>query len=69
MSIQTRLDINIASTEELEEVRGIEPDLAHNIVNHRTLHGPFNSIEDLREVEGITDEMISDMMRTGITLF
>lgn len=68
MSIQTHLNINVASTEELEEVLGIEPDPAQNIVNRRTFHGPFNSMEDLREVEGITDEMINDMMRTGITL-
>ncbi len=68
MATRTQLNINVASTEELEEILGLEPDLAQGIVDHRHLNGPFHSIEDLKEVEGITEEMINSMLRSGITL-
>jgi competence protein ComEA len=48
-----RLDLNRAGTAELGQLEGIGPGLAERIVRHRKIHGPFRTINDLRQVSGI----------------
>lgn len=48
-----RLDLNRATTVELETLPGIGPVLAQRIVEHREAHGPFTSTGALRDVPGI----------------
>jgi len=48
----TRIDVNTASPEELEQLPGVGPALARAIVEHRT-QAPFKRPEDLRDVKGI----------------
>lgn len=45
--------INSASAPQLEQLPGIGPVLAQNIVDHRERYGPFQRLEDLLEVDGI----------------
>jgi comEA protein len=47
------VNVNKASLEELETVRGIGPTLAGRIVQYREEHGPFKSSDDLVNVSGI----------------
>jgi competence protein ComEA len=47
------ININIATTFELEALPGIGPTLAGRIVNHRDENGPFQSIEAIQDVSGI----------------
>lgn len=47
------LDINTATAEELQGLTGIGPVLAQAIVDYRTEHGPFRSVDELLEVSGI----------------
>lgn len=47
------LDINEASSEELERIRGIGPVLAGRIVTYRQKQGGFDSVEELKKVKGI----------------
>lgn len=47
------VDVNSATAEQLEELRGIGPALAAAIVEYRDEHGPFASLEQLTEVPGI----------------
>jgi competence protein ComEA len=47
------LDINSASAEEFETIRGIGPVLAQRIVEYRVKRGSFQKIDDLLEVAGI----------------
>lgn len=47
------VNVNIASSEELQTLRGIGPVLAQRIIDYRTEHGRFQTIEELLEVKGI----------------
>ena len=47
------VNINTASTSELEKLPGIGPALAQRIVEYRDSHGPFASVDALTDVPGI----------------
>lgn len=47
------LDLNAATAEQLDALPGIGPVLAERIVEWRTEHGGFRSVDQLREVPGI----------------
>ncbi|MGH8727214.1 MAG: ComEA family DNA-binding protein [Burkholderiales bacterium] len=46
------IDINTATSEELQSIKGIGPGKAKAIVEHRQVNGPFKSIDDLANVKG-----------------
>lgn len=48
-----KLDLNRATAEELQHLPGIGPVLAQRVVEQRTTHGPFHTVDDLRDVKGI----------------
>jgi len=48
-----RLDVNTATVEQLQQVKGIGAKTAAAIVNYRDAHGPFASLDDLTKVKGI----------------
>jgi competence protein ComEA len=52
------LDLNKASAEQLETLPGIGPVLASAIVRWRETHGPFQRIEDLKQVPGIGERTL-----------
>lgn len=59
------VNINTADQTALETLPGIGPSLAQRIVDHRTEHGPFASVESLTDVSGIgpaTMERIADLV-------
>lgn len=49
----SRTDLNHADRAQLEQVPGIGPTLAKEIEEHRKKKGPFQSIEELRQVKGV----------------
>jgi competence protein ComEA len=53
------LDLNLASAEQLDGLPGIGPVLAQRIVDWRTEHGRFASVDQLREVSGIGESKYS----------
>lgn len=48
-----KVNINIASETQLQILDGIGPELAKRIVDHRKENGPFQSIVDIKNVNGI----------------
>jgi comEA protein len=47
------IDINKATTNDLQKLPGIGPSLAKQIVAYRSKHGPFRRVEDLMVIKGI----------------
>ncbi len=48
-----KINLNIATAKELEELPGIGPVMAQRIIEYRTTHGPFYSISEIQEIKGI----------------
>jgi competence protein ComEA len=48
-----KLDLNRATAEELQNLPGIGPVLAQRVIDQRTAHGLFNTVDDLKDVKGI----------------
>jgi len=59
------LDLNSATPAELEQLPGIGPSAAQNIVNFRTKSGPFRRVEDLLAIHGISQRKLD--LKSGRT--
>lgn len=55
------IDINHASLQELMALPGIGEVLGQRIIDHRTEHGPFEALEDIMDVSGISDKRFEDI--------
>ena len=60
-STATKVNINAAPAEELSELPGIGPALAVRIVEYRNQNGPFESLEELKAVKGIGDQVFRNV--------
>jgi competence protein ComEA len=55
------INVNTASTTELEELPGVGEVIAQAIVDHRTENGPFTSVDQLLDVSGIGDATLESI--------
>lgn len=55
------VDLNHATVEQLEQLNGIGSAKARAIVEFRTAHGPFSSVDELRQVRGIGDKLMASL--------
>ncbi len=62
-----RVSLNSASVQEFEALPGVGPVLAQRIVDFRSEHGPFPSIDRLDDVSGIGATLIGQL-RTHVQL-
>ncbi|MCX3064355.1 ComEA family DNA-binding protein [Streptomyces sp. GXMU-J5] len=53
--------LNTATVEQLDSLPGVGPVLARHIVDYRTQHGGFRSVDELREVDGIGPSRFDDL--------
>jgi competence protein ComEA len=53
------LDLNTATAQELEQLDGVGPAIAANIVAYREQHGGFASLDELDEVSGIGEAKLA----------
>ena len=56
-----RLDINTASLQQLTLLPGIGETIAQRIIDYRTKHGRFQSIDELLQVNGIGEKKFEQM--------
>ncbi|MDD3653923.1 MAG: ComEA family DNA-binding protein [Desulfotomaculaceae bacterium] len=56
-----QVNINTADLSTLDTLPGIGPALAQRIVQYRDTNGPFNAIEDIKNVSGIGDKRFEDL--------
>lgn len=57
------ININTADVYQLQQLPGIGEVLAQRIVDYRTQHGPFPSINHLQQVEGIGIQTLENILQ------
>ncbi|WP_327595055.1 ComEA family DNA-binding protein [Streptomyces chartreusis] len=55
------IPLNTATVDQLDTLPGVGPVLAQHIIDYRTQHGGFRSVDELREVNGIGDRRFADL--------
>ena len=61
------VNINTATKEQLDSLKGIGPTKAQAIIDYRTKHGPFKTVDDLEKVPGIGPATLKEI-RKDITV-
>lgn len=64
-----KVNINTATVEQLQSIKGIGSKTAAAIVTYRDEHGTFNSVSELEEVKGIGEKSLmkfKDELTIGI---
>lgn len=56
-----KIDINLASAKELQELPGVGPKTADAIIQFRKKSGPFRRVEDLLAIRGISETRLAKM--------
>ncbi|NHC12634.1 ComEA family DNA-binding protein [Motilibacter sp. E257] len=56
-----QMDLNAATVDQFDTLPGVGPVLAQRIVDWRTEHGRFSSVDELREVDGIGESRFADL--------
>ncbi|WUT35558.1 ComEA family DNA-binding protein [Streptomyces sp. NBC_00690] len=55
------LSLSTATAEELDTLPGVGPVLVQHIIDYRTQHGGFRSVDQLRDVDGIGDRRFAEL--------
>ncbi|MET9898292.1 ComEA family DNA-binding protein [Streptomyces sp. NPDC006446] len=55
------ISLNSGTVDQLDSLPGVGPVLARHIIDYRTTHGGFRSVDELREVNGIGDRRFADL--------
>ncbi|MFH7336169.1 ComEA family DNA-binding protein [Streptomyces hygroscopicus] len=55
------VSLNTATEDQLDTLPGVGPVLARHIIDYRTRHGGFRSVDELRQVNGIGDRRFTDL--------
>ncbi len=58
----TKLNINLATYEELQTLPGIGPSLAQNIIDYRITYGYFHTVSDLLNVPNFGEKRLEALL-------
>jgi competence protein ComEA len=58
------INVNTATTIELQTIKGIGPKMAEKIIAYRSQHGQFSTVGDLCAVQGIGEKTLLKMGNT-----
>lgn len=58
---EKQININTATAEELQEIKGIGPKIAQRIVSHRESLGKYTTKEQLMQVKGIGEKFFENI--------
>ncbi len=58
---ETRININTADFEKLQELTGVGPAIAENIIEYRENQGAFEEVSEIKKVSGIGEARFADM--------
>jgi len=61
------VNINTATKEELQSLKGVGPSKAKAIIDYRTKNGPFKTADDLNNVPGFGDKSTAKL-KSSITV-
>ncbi|MDE2437721.1 MAG: helix-hairpin-helix domain-containing protein [Sphingomonadales bacterium] len=67
LAAMAAVNINTATKEELDALKGIGPVKAQAIVDYRKEHGPFKSVDELKNVKGIGDKTL-ESLKSDVTV-
>ena len=60
-AVGARISLGTATLEQLDTLPGIGPVTAKAIIDYRSEHGPFTSVDDLLDVKGIGEATLADI--------
>ena len=63
-----RININTATSQELQSIRGIGPAMARRIIEYRQTSGGFSTVDDLTNVKGIGEKTL-EKLRGSVTAY
>lgn len=58
-STTAKVNLNTATSEELQTISGVGPSKAQKIIDYRTQNGGFQSVDDLKKVGGFGDKTVA----------
>lgn len=63
---QAKLDLNLASPVELARIDGVTTPVAEAIVDYRRRHGEFQTLESLKDIDGVGPATYEKLSRHGV---
>lgn len=67
VQVLAAVNINTASEQELQAVRGIGAGKARAIVEYREAYGPFKTVDDLKNVKGFGEKSVARLKQSLTT--